>query len=165
MNKLGVQIADYSLPEHVSAIAVLMRGYSSDVMGGGSPLSEPHCQQIAEKLQDFGYAVTALAFDGVTPVGLITAIKSFSTFKNSAVLNLHDVYVIPQQRGRGIASQLLTLIDKTAISMGCCKLTLEVLSNNESAKSLYRKFGFKPYTLIDGAGDARFWEKVFHDQL
>lgn len=161
MRDIKIHIADYSLPAHASAIAVLMRGYSGDVMGGDSPLPDSHCQQIAEKLKDFGHAVTALAFEGDAPIGLITAFKSFSTFKNRAVLNLHDVYVIPPWRGRGVASQLLDLIDKAAKSMGCCKMTLEVLSNNESAKSLYKKVGFEPYTLLDSAGDARFWEKVF----
>ena len=42
---------------------------------------------------------------------------------------------------------------------GCCKVTLEVLSNNEKAKKAYTRFGFEPYVLDPAAGPAQFWQK------
>ena len=46
-----------------------------------------------------------------------------------------------------------------AISKGCCKITLEILSNNESAKAAYKKFGFSNYELDPRAGVGLFWQK------
>jgi len=37
---------------------------------------------------------------------------------------------------------------------------LEVLSNNEVAKSAYSKFGFSGYELDPKAGAALFWQKT-----
>jgi ribosomal protein S18 acetylase RimI-like enzyme len=42
---------------------------------------------------------------------------------------------------------------------GCCKLTLEVLSENHAAKASYRAFGFDDYTLDPTTGHALFWQK------
>ncbi len=47
-----------------------------------------------------------------------------------------------------------------AKSKGCCKVILEVLSNNEPAKSAYSKFGFLGYQLDPAAGPALFWQKL-----
>ncbi|MCD8481615.1 MAG: hypothetical protein LR015_02400 [Verrucomicrobia bacterium] len=43
--------------------------------------------------------------------------------------------------------------------MNCCKLTLEVLSNNIKAAKLYHKLGFAPYQLDPAFGKAEFWQK------
>ena len=43
--------------------------------------------------------------------------------------------------------------------LGCCKLTLEVLSNNVSALRVYDHAGFAPYVLDPTAGQALFLEK------
>lgn len=51
------------------------------------------------------------------------------------------------------------MVEEIAISKGCCKITLEVLSNNESAKVAYKKFGFSSYELDPKAGVALFWQK------
>ena len=48
---------------------------------------------------------------------------------------------------------------KVATERGCCKLTLEVLSNNPRAMGSYTKFGFKSYELDPELGTAQFWEK------
>ena len=48
---------------------------------------------------------------------------------------------------------------QVATSRGCCKLTLEVLSNNPNAMASYAKFGFKSYELDPELGTAQFWEK------
>lgn len=48
---------------------------------------------------------------------------------------------------------------EVATSRGCCKLTLEVLSNNPNAMASYSKFGFTSYELDPALGTAQFWEK------
>ena len=50
-------------------------------------------------------------------------------------------------------------VQRVARERGCCKVTLEVLSNNEKAKKAYTRFGFEPYVLDPAAGPAQFWQK------
>jgi len=153
-------VADYDNTAHVEAIGCLMRDYSADVMGGGEPLSHEHCKRIAGELKRYGGAVTVLAFDSSEKaVGLATSLRSFSTFMLKPLLNLHDVYVDEGWRRRGVGAALLKESERVARELGCCKLTLEVLSNNHSAQSLYRRVGFEPYELSGEAGQALFWQK------
>jgi ribosomal protein S18 acetylase RimI-like enzyme len=49
--------------------------------------------------------------------------------------------------------------EQVASERGCCKMTLEVLNNNEAAKSSYRASGYEPYQLDDQFGNAEFWQK------
>ena len=66
-------------------------------------------------------------------------------------------------RGNGISQKMLEKVEEIARTKGCCKITLEVLSNNEAAKSAYRKFGFSDYVLDAKAGTALFWQKQLTD--
>lgn len=163
-DSISVRLADYSDLSDMEAIARLMHGYSADVMGGNNPLPDEICNQIATALDEFGGAATVLAFANDEAVGLITVLKSFSTFKIKPVLNLHDVFVDPYWRGKGVARLMLGKVEELAMDMNCCKLTLEVLSNNKGAQALYKSSGFEPYILLDGAGEARFWEKQFIEE-
>ena len=47
-----------------------------------------------------------------------------------------------------------------ARQLGCCKLTLEVLSNNRRALAAYERAGFAPYVLDPAAGQALFLQKL-----
>ncbi|WP_078487271.1 GNAT family N-acetyltransferase [Solemya velesiana gill symbiont] len=59
-------------------------------------------------------------------VGIATCFTCFSTFKAQPLINIHDIYVRPKQRGRGIASGLIRTAEDIARTRGCCKITLEV---------------------------------------
>jgi len=45
------------------------------------------------------------------------------------------------------------------VKLGCCKLTLEVLSGNVGAQKAYRAAGYAPYELDPQMGSAQFWQK------
>lgn len=55
------------------------------------------------------------------------------------------VYVIPESRQRGIATTLVTEALRWAAEQGCREADLNVLINNEKARRLYRKIGFKKF--------------------
>jgi ribosomal protein S18 acetylase RimI-like enzyme len=56
------------------------------------------------------------------------------------------MYVLKEFRGRGIAKELLEdLIKKVKAIPDIEQINLIVISNNEKAKQLYEKFGFKRY--------------------
>jgi ribosomal protein S18 acetylase RimI-like enzyme len=74
-------------------------------------------------------------------------------------VNIHDVVVLASHRGRGIAARLFAAVEAIATERGACKLTLEVLDGNASARALYQKLGFDDYRLDPAMGDARFMHK------
>jgi ribosomal-protein-alanine N-acetyltransferase len=52
------------------------------------------------------------------------------------------VGVVPQQRGKGIASQLMALITDWAVQQGSTAMMLEVKVNNTEAIGLYESLGY-----------------------
>ncbi len=74
-------------------------------------------------------------------------------------MNIHDIFVDPIYRGKGISKKLLQKAEQIAIELGCCKLTLEVLEGNNPALSAYKSFGFKNFELDPKMGGALFLEK------
>jgi ribosomal protein S18 acetylase RimI-like enzyme len=155
--------ADYALPEHGRAIVRLMDEYASDPMGGGKGLSDYAKANLVAALAQQSTARSVLAYvEGEVEgeaVGLINCFAGFSTFACAPLLNVHDVIVSQAFRGRGIAPLMLAQVETIARSMGCCKLTLEVLAGNQAAQRAYRSVGFSGFELDPAMGQALFWEK------
>lgn len=154
--------ADYGRRSHAWALVTLLDAYARDPMGGGEGLSDFAMTHLVPSLAERPQAFSVLAFVGAedaTPVGLVNCIEGFSTFACQALVNIHDVVVLPAYRGRRIAQQMLDLVDVVARERGACKLTLEVLSGNTGAMQLYRRVGFANYQLDPAAGHAQFLQK------
>jgi len=122
------------------------------------PLSQFVQDNIVSELEKRD-AITLLAYANNRAVGVLNAFEGFSTFYCKPLLNIHDLTVISTFRGQGIGQILLDQAEVIARQRGCCKLTLEVLSENKVAAGLYQKFGFAGYQLDPQAGRAEFWEK------
>ena len=137
----------------------MLDSYARDPMGGGEGLNETVKQRLAAALAERAHAFSVLAFDGETPVGLINCFEGFSTFAAKPLVNIHDVAVVPTHRGRGIAQLMMAEVERIAHERGCCKLTLEVLSENHGAQALYKKLGYGGYQLGSISGAAQFWQK------
>ncbi|WP_020207650.1 GNAT family N-acetyltransferase [Gilvimarinus chinensis] len=150
--------ADYHDPQHGYDIVSLLDAYARDPMGGGQPLSTFTREHLIARLAQYE-AISLLAYDDEQAVGLLNAFTGFSTFACKPLINIHDLAVLPDYRGRGISLLLLDEIENIARENDCCKLTLEVLSENKIAASAYKKFGFSGYELAPEAGRAEFWEK------
>jgi ribosomal protein S18 acetylase RimI-like enzyme len=63
--------------------------------------------------------------------------------ENAHVLHVSGIAVHPRARRRGVAAALLIAAESFARSSGARKLSLRVLSTNESAMRLYARFGFE----------------------
>lgn len=150
---------DYTNPVHATALIDLLDGYARDPAGGGEPLSDFARANLVSQLAARPFIFSVLAFDGGSPVGLINAIEGFSTFACRPLVNVHDVVVLPGHRGRGIAAQMLSAVEAIALERGACKLTLEVLEGNASARALYQRLGFAAYQLDPALGHAQFLHK------
>ncbi|MCW8998502.1 MAG: GNAT family N-acetyltransferase, partial [Kangiellaceae bacterium] len=137
----------------------LLDNYAKDPMGGGEPLSPEVKNNLITELKNYPQLLSVIAYYDDKPAGLINCVLGFSTFKCKPLLNIHDVTVNPEFRGKGIARKLLQAAQDIAIDKGCCKLTLEVLEGNQVAKQAYLNFGFKGYELDPKMGQALFWEK------
>ena len=137
----------------------LLDHYARDPMGGGDGLSEYAKANLVSQLKDLPTFHGALAWRGDEAVGLINCFAGFSTFAAKPLLNIHDIVTRADSRGQGIGQALLQWAEQRARELGCCKLTLEVLSNNTRAMAAYERAGFAPYVLDPAAGHALFLQK------
>lgn len=156
---LEVIDVDYSNPTHGQHLFQLLNEYASEPMGGGTPIDSDKQPGILAGLADFPTAFSLLVYADGVPAALANCFFGFSTFAASRLINIHDLMVSKNFRGHGLSQLLLEKIEDKAKKTGCCKITLEVLSNNEVAKNSYLKFGFAGYELDPSAGEAIFWQK------
>lgn len=153
---------DYQNPEHAQAVVAMLDAYASDPMGGGEGLSAYAKAHLVPALAARPQAYSVLAFEGEQddlPVGLVNCIEGFSTFACRPLVNVHDVAVLARCRGQRIGERMLALAEDIARERGACKLTLEVLSGNQGAVTLYRRIGFENYQLDPAMGHAGFMQK------
>ncbi|RTL53511.1 MAG: GNAT family N-acetyltransferase [Rhodocyclaceae bacterium] len=150
---------DLACPDHAEAFIRLLDHYARDPMGGGSGLTEEVKATLVEQLRLVPHFYGALAFIDGKAAGLINCFFGFSTFVGAPLLNVHDIVVHADVRGSGVGQALLAHVENVASQRGCCKLTLEVLSNNHTALKAYERAGFKPYVLDPAAGQALFLQK------
>lgn len=58
------------------------------------------------------------------------------------------LYVNPDHRRRGLASALLETAHSWAMEAGYQQISLQVLSHNQAAQSLYEKLGYQPQAIL-----------------
>jgi len=150
---------NYLDSKHAADIGHLMNCYASDPMGGGSPLATEITSRLATELSKISHAFSIICYVSKKPAGLINCFEAFSTFQCKPIVNVHDIVVVEEFRGRGISHLLLLEVENMAVEKNCCKITLEVLERNTPAKNSYIKFGFKDYELDPTFGKAMFWGK------
>jgi len=80
------------------------------------------------------------------PVGFALFFHTFSTFVCRPGLWLEDLFVIPEQRRRGIGRMLLTHVAAIAVKRGCARLEWSALEWNEPALSFYAALGAETLT-------------------
>jgi GNAT superfamily N-acetyltransferase len=151
--------ADLARTDHQEAIIQLLNEYAMDPMGDGKPLTETARRDLIPGLRQLPTTVAFLAYHGAAPAGLAICFRGFSTFAARPLLNIHDYYVNPTYRGKGVARGLMVAIERHARAIGCCKLTLEVLENNHRAKAVYSAAGFARSVYMPEAGGALFLSK------
>ena len=155
---------DLTQPQHAAAWLELLDHYAHDPMGGGEGLSDYAKLNLVHTIRQVPGFHGALAWLDGEAVGLIDCFAGFSTFAAKPLLNVHDIVVHASRRGQGIAQALLAWAGQRAGELGCCKLTLEVLSNNARAMAAYRRAGFVPYVLDPAAGHALLMQKYLPEE-
>lgn len=151
--------ADYQNADHGRDIITLMESYALDPMGGGKPLTDYVKSTLMGELAKRQHALSVICYVNAQPAGLINGFEGFSTFNSKPLINVHDLIVLKDYRGRGISQLLLSEVEIIAKARGCCKITLEVLEGNDAAQKAYAKFGFREYQLDPLMGGATFLQK------
>jgi GNAT superfamily N-acetyltransferase len=108
---ITIRQVDYSDLADAAALVDMLDAYARDPMGGGKPLSAHTRQHLAAELAKRPHAVSFLAFDDGVPAGVLNAFEGFSTFACKPLLNVHDIAVHADHRGKGIGRMLLDAVE------------------------------------------------------
>ena len=87
------------------------------------------------------YFETLICRRGRRPVGLALYFFTYSTFLGRPSLYLEDLFVLPEERGRGAGRALLRALGKVAMARGCGRMEWTVLDWNAPAIRFYRRIG------------------------
>ena len=90
------------------------------------------------------------------PVGFALFFHNFSTFLGRAGLYLEDLFVLPEERGKGYGEALLRHLARTALDWGCGRLEWWCLDWNQPSIEFYLSLGAEPmkdWTVYRIAGD------------
>jgi len=87
--------------------------------------------------------VIFLALVDDEPVGFVQLYPSYDTITLKQIWILHDLFVIPSARQKGIAKSLLERARRLAEETHAKGLILETAVSNDAAQKLYEKLGWK----------------------
>jgi len=90
------------------------------------------------------------------PVAHALFFHNFSTFLGRAGLYIEDLYVIPEERGKGIGKTMLKHLAKITVERGCGRLEWICLDWNKPSVDFYLSIGAEPldeWTVFRVAGE------------
>lgn len=96
--------------------------------------------QIFEKK----YAEVLIAEEHGKPIGFALYFFNFSTFVGKPGLYLEDLFVEPEQRGKGYGKKLLIELAKIAHEKNCGRMEWAVLDWNTPSIDFYKALGANP---------------------
>lgn len=102
-------------------------------------------------------AEVVIGYDLDNPVCFALFFHNFSTFLGRPGIYLEDLFVNPDQRGKGFGKAMLAYLAKLAVERECGRLEWSVLDWNEPAIKFYKSLGAKPmdeWTIFRVTGDA-----------
>ncbi len=151
--KIIIRKADLNDTDDKQTLTDLIDRYMKDpkgafeVPGGVNP-------NVAEMLAKYSHAIVFFALLNKTVIGFSVCFIGFSTFRAKELLNIHDLFVLPEHRQKGAARALLNAVEQFAKERCCCKISLEVREDNFAAQKLYRSINFN-----NEAVPVHFWVK------
>lgn len=172
--QIHIRAADLDDARDGKALLMLLDAYARDPMGEGRGLSREAQACLIPALRRVPGALVLLAFARTddaapvagqdwSPVGAAVCFPGFSTFRARALLNVHDLAVLPDWRGSGVGRRLLAAVETVARSHGCCKVTLEVRADNAAARRLYDRLGYGAGMAAGDPAQYLFMEKRLED--
>ncbi|MEA5129393.1 MAG: GNAT family N-acetyltransferase [Proteiniphilum sp.] len=133
---------DFTNEADLKAVGTLMNAYIKDQYGGGELLNMSRQLHLVDALNEHPKSIVLLAEIDHVRCGMIVAFENFSTFSVRPMINIHDVIVLEEYRGKGVGKRLMEAIELIARERQCSRITLEVREDNVVAQRLYKKMGF-----------------------
>ena len=112
---------------------------------------------LEEWLFDRRAAEVVFALEEGREVGFALFFHNFSTFLGRSGVDLEDLYVRPEHRGKGYGKALLKRLARIALERGCGRLEWWCLDWNRPSIDFYLSMGAEPmsdWTVYRVAGDA-----------
>ncbi len=87
------------------------------------------------------YFETLICRRGGRPIGFALYFFTYSTFLGRPSLYLEDLFVLPDERGKGAGRALLSALARVALAKGCGRMDWMVLDWNRPSIRFYRRIG------------------------
>jgi GNAT superfamily N-acetyltransferase len=142
LTRLTIRRADPG-DRDVSLIAPLFDSYRQ--FYGVPPDPQAAAAFIRDRLQakeSIIFLAEAGAEGAREPVGFVQLFPSFSSVAACRVWVLNDLFVAPDARGHGVGRALMEAARQHAVQTGAKRLTLETMTENRAAWSLYEELGY-----------------------
>src|SRR5579862_6809273 len=109
---------------------------------------ENHCSITPGRIRRDGfgkrpYFKTLICHESKKMLGLAVYFFTYSTFAARPTLYVEDLFVLPQQRGKGAGKALLDALARIAVQRGCGRMEWAVLDWNAGAIKFYKSLGAK----------------------
>lgn len=95
-------------------------------------------QELEKLIPENDTLLSVVAFSGKRPIGLVVGYE-----KNEKELYIANIHVIGMDQGKGVGTNLLTMLEELAKEKGFVKLSLCVFDGNTRATRLYTKRAFE----------------------
>ena len=89
-------------------------------------------------------AEVLFVLEGETEVGFALFFHNFSTFLGRAGIYLEDLFVLPEERGKGYGEALLKRLARITVERGCGRLEWACLDWNRPSIDFYLSLGAAP---------------------
>lgn len=128
-----------AMPEDIGQLAELFEAYRKFYKQTANPKGARHF--LLKRLRQ-NQSVVFCAFKGGKMLGFVQLYSTFSSLTMNASWILNDIFVVPEARGRRIATDLLEKAKQFVRKEGAKGLALETASDNPAQK-LYERLGWK----------------------
>ncbi len=134
----------YAEPKDTATILSFIKGLAEYEKMSEDVIADE--QTLAEWLFDKQRAEVILAVAEGREVGFALFFHNFSTFLGRAGIYLEDLFVLPEERGKGYGKALLKALASIAVDRGCGRLEWSCLDWNQPSIDFYLSLGAKPMT-------------------
>ncbi|MBN1647262.1 MAG: GNAT family N-acetyltransferase [Spirochaetales bacterium] len=130
--------------KYIADCITVLECYRLDPMGTGAPFSDDQKRQLEALFLNTPNVIVFLCYISGSITGAAVCFTSFATFAAKKLINIHDICVMSGFRGQGLGRKLMQAVLDFAEHNDFGKVTLEVRSDNDTARKLYRSLGFAP---------------------